>query len=129
MNKLNTHDEINYESLELVWQNEQNLKALINNFEDFCFFINRFWTETGEQMFAISNFREFKIKQRNMDLKEFEEIYKENKKRAFKELFQEHIFEDNLEKIIKKIERNNITLEEIYKKFRKDLLHHGRFAK
>ncbi|ARF70718.1 hypothetical protein B7C51_24915 (plasmid) [Paenibacillus larvae subsp. pulvifaciens] len=129
MNKLNTHDEINYESLELGWQNEQNLKALINNFEDFCFFINRFWTETGEQMFAISDFREFKIKQRNMDLKEFEEIYKENKKRAFKELFQEHIFEDNLKKIIKKIERNNITLEEIYKKFRKDLLHHGRFAK
>jgi hypothetical protein len=68
---------------------------LVTTMDELEFFKGLFWSDMGE-FFAVSEYREHRIKKRNLTWEEFSGILLNNKRQALEELFQHRITNTDL---------------------------------
>ncbi len=113
MNIMNTEDQI-FNGLELLDSNKQLLSFLVKSTQDYDVFIAKFWKSAAVQSLSIMEFHNYKIKERDMSLAEFEHLFGGNQKGALEDLFQRPIDDTKINIIINKIRNEELALSSVF---------------
>jgi hypothetical protein len=107
-------------NLNLGDKNFYDLTFLIDDKLEFDIFINNFWESQDRQFYAVSNFRQCKIRLSNIDITQF--LYKFNNYpiAALEELFQHKVEKRDLQLLRKRIDESEITLSSLFYKHKAD---------
>lgn len=92
----------------------RGMDFLVKNQNDLNDFMEKFWIDRNNQVTSWSNYRQFKLQQRDMQLDEFLNLYQSNPIKALENLFMQIVYLSDVNELEKEMVAERLTLERLY---------------